>query len=83
MRDSGRARVLEVGWYRGATRSWATRQTRTAPVTVTTTAMRRRDAATVVAEALFSVGGSPVARWGRVQAKGQVLSVWVSQKGDS
>jgi len=72
-----------VLWVVGAMRPWATCQTRMAPVTMTTTAVRRIDVATVVAEALFSVGELPVAPRARGRAKVQVLSARVGQKEDS
>lgn len=79
--DSGKARVLRaVEGYRGATRSWAIYRTQ---VATTRAAVRRRDVATVVAEALFSVEESPVAQRGCDRATSQVMSVWKSQREDS
>lgn len=74
--ESGKARVLRaVGGYQGATRAWAIYRTQVVPVVTMRAAVRRRDVATVVAEALFSVGESPVAQRGRDRATIQVLLV--------
>ena len=72
-----------VGRYRGATTSWATCRTQMTLVETMRTVVQRRDVATVVAEALFSVGESPVAQRGDGRATSQVLSAWPGQREDS